>query len=368
MDKLNFVLSLNGNIAFVALAATLAAFMAMLLFPGTSAASDAESLTPRREKIGTIASFTAKGEIPRLKRELYAGLEVGLSVGEIKEVLMQMYAYCGFPRSLNGIAAFMEVVDERSAKGIEDEEGRVPTPFPQKSKYEIGAEIQTTLAGAPVPTGTGLYTFTPSMDTFLKEHLFCDLVARDNLNLIDREIATVAALASMKGTEGQLAFHKGALVRVGLPESEVEKLLKTVANPVTDQTQTISRSGSQSSAKGPAEFFTGNVRIDPLFGKTDEMNASAAYVTFEPGARSNWHTHPCGQQLIVVSGVGLTGVWDGPVVEIRAGDVITCPVGVKHWHGASPTTAMTHIAVTGYQGENAANWMEPVTDEQYNRK
>ena len=113
---------------------------------------------------------------------------------------------------------------------------------------------------------------------------------------------------------------------------------------------------------------TGRVRVDPLFPASDAINASAAYVTFEPGARSNWHTHPCGQQLIVVSGVGLTGVWDGPVVEIRAGDVITCPVGVKHWHGASPMTAMTHIAVTGYQGESAVNWMEPVTDEQYNRK
>ncbi|MDL2264179.1 carboxymuconolactone decarboxylase family protein [Synergistaceae bacterium OttesenSCG-928-I11] len=365
MDKLNFVLSLKENIL---LFAALAAIFSVLLFPGVSGASDAEILTPRREKIGTIASFTAKGDIPRLKKELHAGLEAGLSINEIKEVLMQMYAYCGFPRSLNGIAAFMEVVDERKAKGIKDEEGRAPTPFPQKSKYEIGAEIQTTLAGAPIPTGTGLYAFTPPMDAFLKEHLFCDLVARDNLNLIDREIATVAALASMKGTEGQLAFHKGALVRVGLPEPEVEKLLNVVTGTTSEKSQAITRAGSQPSAKGPADFFTGNVRIDPLFDKTDEMNASAAYVTFEPGARSNWHTHPCGQQLIVVSGVGLTGVWDGPVTEIKAGDVVTCPVGVKHWHGASPTTAMTHIAVTGYLDENAVEWMEPVTDEQYNRK
>ena len=365
MEKLNFVLSWKENILLIMMLATV---LSVLFFPGVSGASDAEMLTPRREKIGTIASFTAKGDIPQLARELNAGLEAGLSVNEIKEILMQMYAYCGFPRSLNGIAAFMEVVDERKSKGITDNEGKAPTPFPQKSKYEIGGEVQTTLAGAPVPTNAGLYAFTPPMDVFLKEHLFCDLVARDNLNLIDREIATVAALASMKGTEGQLAFHKGALVRVGLPEPEVEKLLKIVAGSTPEKAQTIAPAGSQASAKGPADFFTGDVRIDPLFPATDEINASAAYVTFEPGARSHWHTHPCGQQLIVVSGVGLTGVWDGPVTEIRAGDVATCPVGVKHWHGASPTAAMTHIAVTGSIDGRAVEWLEPVTDEQYSHK
>ena len=132
--------------------------------------------------------------------------------------------------------------------------------------------------------------------------------------------------------------------------------------------QTISRAGSQASTTGPAEFFTGHVRIDPLFPANDAAPVSGAYVTFEPGARSAWHMHPTGQHLIVTAGVGRTQAWGGPIEEIKAGDVIWCPPQVKHWHGASPTTAMTHIAITGtINGKNVA-WMEKVTDEQYHGK
>jgi quercetin dioxygenase-like cupin family protein len=132
--------------------------------------------------------------------------------------------------------------------------------------------------------------------------------------------------------------------------------------------QTISRAGSQASIKGPAEFFTGNVRIDPLFPVNDAAHVSGAYVTFEPGARSAWHTHPTGQHLIVTAGVGRTQEWGGPIEEIKAGDVIWCPPQVKHWHGASPTTAMTHIAITGTTNGKNVEWMEKVTDEQYHGK
>jgi len=134
------------------------------------------------------------------------------------------------------------------------------------------------------------------------------------------------------------------------------------------KSQTVARAGSQRSTRGPAEYFTGNVRIDPLFPATNYAPYSGGYVTFEPGARSAWHIHPAGQRLIVTSGVGRTQEWGGPIVEIKAGDVITCPPNVKHWHGASPTTAMTHIAITGTQGGKNVEWMEKVTDEQYNGK
>ncbi len=117
--------------------------------------------------------------------------------------------------------------------------------------------------------------------------------------------------------------------------------------------QLITRAGEQASRKGSSEIFTGNVRIEPVFSPTDGISAGAGMVTFEPGARSNWHTHPAGQQLVVISGVGRTGTWDGKVEEIRAGDVVTCPKGVKHWHGASPNVAMSHLAVTGIlDGQN----------------
>ena len=132
--------------------------------------------------------------------------------------------------------------------------------------------------------------------------------------------------------------------------------------------QTITRAGTQSATAGPSEYFTGRVRVDPLFPATQDIDASAAYVTFEPGARSAWHTHPAGQRLVVISGVGRTQEWGKPVQELRPGDVIVCPPGVKHWHGAAPTSAMTHLAVTGSVDGKAVQWMEKVSDDQYNAR
>ena len=134
----------------------------------------------------------------------------------------------------------------------------------------------------------------------------------------------------------------------------------------TAGSQVITRAGTQPSLKGASSTFTGNVRRAPLFqAKFPEAPFSGAYVTFEPGARTFWHVHPAGQHLIVVSGVGRTGEWGGKVEEIKAGDVLWCPPGVKHWHGASPTTAMTHIALSGRLPDKNTEWMEAVSDEQY---
>ena len=119
----------------------------------------------------------------------------------------------------------------------------------------------------------------------------------------------------------------------------------------------IKRSGSQSSGKGQAEYFTGAVRIDPLFKANDPARASGSSVTFEPGARTAWHSHPLGQTLIVTAGCGWVQRWGGPIEEIRPGDVVSIRPGEKHWHGASPTTAMTHIAIQEYLDGKAADWM-----------
>jgi len=132
--------------------------------------------------------------------------------------------------------------------------------------------------------------------------------------------------------------------------------------------QEITRAGTQVSAAGSAEYFTGRVRVDPVWPADEHLNASGGMVTFEPGARSAWHTHPAGQRLVVMSGTGLTQEWGKSVQVLRPGDVVWCPPGVKHWHGASPTKAMTHLAVTGtLEGKNV-NWMEKVSDEQYNAR
>ncbi len=127
----------------------------------------------------------------------------------------------------------------------------------------------------------------------------------------------------------------------------------------------IKRSGSQPSGKGPAEYFTGTVRVDPLFNAPDPARVLGALVTFEPGARTAWHTHPLGQTLIVTAGCGLIQRWGGPIEVIRPGDVVWIAPGEKHWHGATATTAMTHIAIVEQQGGKSADWMEKVSDEQY---
>ena len=127
----------------------------------------------------------------------------------------------------------------------------------------------------------------------------------------------------------------------------------------------IKRSGSQPSGKGPSGWFTGTVRIDPLFQAPDPARVVSASVTFEPGARTAWHTHPLGQTLIVTAGCGLAQRWGGPVEHIRPGDVVWFPPGEKHWHGATPTTAMTHIAIQERLDGKTVDWMEKVTDEQY---
>ena len=127
----------------------------------------------------------------------------------------------------------------------------------------------------------------------------------------------------------------------------------------------IKRSGSRPSGKGPAEYFTGNVRIDPLFEAPDPARARGARVTFEPSARSAWHTHPLGQTLIVTSGCGWVQSEGAPKMEIRPGDVLWCPPKEKHWHGATPTTAMTHIAIQEQLDGKVVEWMEKVSDEQY---
>lgn len=136
--------------------------------------------------------------------------------------------------------------------------------------------------------------------------------------------------------------------------------------PRSPAAQNIAVAGSQHSIAGPEAFFSGRARIDPLYAANENVNTSGAYVTFEPGARSAWHTHPKGQYLVVTGGVGLTQEWGQPAQQIKPGDVVWCPPGIKHWHGAGLFTALTHIAVTpsNEQGKNV-DWMEKVSDSQY---
>src|SRR3954468_22219556 len=189
--------------------------------------NEKQGLNAREEKIVTVAAFTAKGDLPQLNNALNEGLDAGLTINEIKEILVQMYAYCGFPRSLNGISTFMSVLDARQKKGIKDEPGKDPSPLPTgKSSVEVGTENQTKLIGAPA---TGKYiAFAPAIDQFLKGHLFGDIFARDNLDWQSREIATVAALANLDGVNSQLQSHFNIAVNTGVTEAQLKDLIRVV--------------------------------------------------------------------------------------------------------------------------------------------
>jgi len=186
-----------------------------------------QALSAKQQSIVTIAAFTANGDLQKLKTALNEALDAGLTVNEIKEVLVQMYAYCGFPRSLNGISTFMSVMEEREQKGIKDEFGKEPSPMPaNKSSIELGTEIQTRLIGAPA---TGKYiTFAPAIDQFLKGHLFGDIFGRDNLDFQSREIATISALANMEGVNPQLESHFNIGFNVGLTEAQMRSLISVL--------------------------------------------------------------------------------------------------------------------------------------------
>ena len=196
-----------------------------------------QSLNPKQQSIVAISAFTANGDLDKLKTALNEGLEAGLTINEIKEILVQLYAYAGFPRSLNGINTFMAVMEERKSKGIQDESGREASPVPaDMNKDEYGARVRARLAGVEtIPPPGGYQLFTPIIDTFLKEHLFADIFARDILDFQSRELVTISALASMTGTGGQLYFHLGAAMNTGLSEAQMQDFVSILAAKVGKQ-------------------------------------------------------------------------------------------------------------------------------------
>jgi quercetin dioxygenase-like cupin family protein len=168
-----------------------------------------------------------------------------------------------------------------------------------------------------------------------------------------------------------MTTRRGVLVGLtsllGLAAARPSVAQQPTAIPGRNGTMLITPAGSQPSAKGSTDYFTGTVRIDPLFPVREPSRVSAGTVTFEPGARTAWHTHPLGQTLIITSGLGWIQREGGPIEEVRPGDVVWFPPGLKHWHGATPTTAMTHTAVQETLNGKNVDWMEKVSDEQYRR-
>jgi len=191
--------------------------------PKEKAATDTDALTRKQQGIIPIAAYTANGDLESLKTAIRAGFGAGLSINEIKEIQIHLYAYVGFPRALNGLATLMSVVEERKAAGITDPVGEEASALPaDKSSLELGKSVQTELAGRPV-TGP-LFDFAPAINTFLQSHLFGDLFGRGILDYQSREIATLSALANIAGVESQLKAHVGIATNVGLTEAQLSAL------------------------------------------------------------------------------------------------------------------------------------------------
>lgn len=313
-------------------------------------------LEEREQKLVEIAMYTARGNMPGLKGALRAGLDAGLTVNEIKEVLVQLYAYCGFPRSLNALGSFMALLQEREASGIKDAPGRLPGALPEGKSVDFGTANQTKLCGAPVKGA--LFEFAPAIDEYLKAHLFGDIFGRDNLDWRTRELATVAALAAMEGVESQLASHIAIAKHNGVTEAQIAWILENVKS----RTLSAFPRGEENTAY--AKYFVGKSYLAPLT-KEKRLNVPVSNVTFEPGCRNNWHRHTGGQLLIAVGGVGFYQERGKEARKLLPGDVVEIPPDVDHWHGAAPESWFAHLAIECNPGTNKNTWLEPVSDAEY---
>ncbi len=339
----------------------------------------AQSLTPRQKHLATLAALEAQGDTDRLNSALISALDDEITINEIKEVFSQLYAYTGFPRSLNALAELNKVLQSNpNANWSKGEKWVQPKEWDDATKaYELGTRNQTELSGRPFN-----YEFCPQIDYYLKSHLFGDIFAGTLLSHADREIVTVAALSALKGVEPQLASHKAGAVRMGNSQQTVDELCQFLSEQGLSRIDNSTDACNGDWPKGEAnihyaKYFTGNSCLSPLIPKNIGNGETTALpmsvVTFEPGCRNNWHIHHGARQILIcVSGKGWYQEWGKPAIALKAGDVIDIPEGVKHWHGAQKDSWFQHIA-THVQVENSTpgsepnEWLEAVDDEQYNK-
>ncbi len=326
------------------------------------------TLTQRQLSLAECACLEAQGDMKRLDSAIRKALDNGVTVNELKEAFSQLYAYTGFPRSLNALNRLKTVLDNRKSQGIADNEGR---PWTRPAMWDNaeealkrGTEIQTKLSGRPFN-----FDFCPQDDYYLKSHLFGDIFAGDQLSPSDREIVTVAALSGLKGVDSQLASHKRGAVMMGNTQEQVDELCAYL----TSECLTLA---SEFEMGNPnvnfARYFIGNSYLNPiqpvnLAANGEKTVLPLSNVTFEPGCRNNWHIHHGARQvLICVSGKGWYQEWGKPAVALKAGDVVDIPEGVKHWHGAQRDSWFQHYAThVRTSGEESNEWLEPVDDAAY---
>ncbi len=389
---------------------TLAACLAFQLSVTTDlfAQANADSvpaLNAKEQSIVTISAFTAQGDLEQLQDALNKGLDARLTINESKEVLVHLYAYCGFPRSIRGLQTLMTVVEDRQAQGIRDEVGREATPPNEnEDKYEKGKKVLEELTGSRQTgsrqTGSrqtgrsqdgpkrGYAAFSPIIEVFLKEHLFADIFGRDILTYSQREIATISALISMGGLEPMVQSHMGIALNISITEAQLEQLLSIVEmnvgpaeaksgrqvlsrimNTRTSETNTDKITDATLFPKGEKinnDNFTGTAWLTSLVTADSTNDNAVGSVTFAPGARTNWHLHPAGQIILATGGVGYYQEKGSPKRILQKGDVVKCPPNTPHWHGAGPDQEFVQIAITGREN-GPTEWLEAVTEEAYLR-
>lgn len=327
------------------------------------------TLNSRQQSIVEIASSTGRGDLENLKPALAAGLDNGLTVNEIREVLVHAYAYCGFPRSLRALQTFIVVLDERKAQGIEDVVGKDASPVENnRSRYERGRDILAEISGVSADAPKAGYAeFAPVIERFLKEHLFADLFERDVLTHEERELATISVIAALgESVEPMLRGHLGICRNLGYTQAQLDQALAIVQS---DKAATVVKDVFPKGEKLPdTPNFTGEAWLSMFVTKADSMDCTIGNVTFAPGVRNSWHSHPGGQILLCTSGEGRYQEKGKPVQVLRSGDVVKIAPNVVHWHGAAPDSEFTHIAIGPQQSKGGAVWLEPVTDEEYNSK
>ena len=321
------------------------------------------ALTSQEQLIAAVSAAAARGNYAALKTALTRGLDAGIPVNTFKEILVQLYAYVGFPASLNALETLRTLVDER---GNKDETGKEPSPPPAGKSIDFGAKNQTVLTGREVKGP--LFEFAPAIDEYLKAHLFGDIFARDNISWKTREIATIAMLAQLPHAAPQLKSHIAIGKHNGLTDSQAEEILKIASERDESDFEKQNVFGKGAPNTAYAQYFIGNSYLNPLTNP-QETALHISNVTFEPGTRNNWHVHRArsggGQILICTAGEGWYQEAGKPAVSLKPGMVITIPANVKHWHGAKANSWFSHLALE-IPGEGTGNeWLEPVSDAEY---
>ena len=325
--------------------------------------ANAAELTPKENTIVDIGAWTARGEQDKLGAAFKAGFGAGLTLNEAKELVGQLYAYCGFPRALNAAGTLMKVADE--VKPTEGSAANMPRGSLGERALPVGTANQTKLCGGPVKGA--LFDFHPQLDEYLKTHLFGDIFARDVLDWRTREIVTIAALAARPETAPQMKAHIAIGKVNGVTDAQAKAIVRRVQMPATSAALPSDWSpipvGEPNTAY--AKYFIGNSYLHKL--TLDQVPAFG--VTFEPGCRNNWHIHHAktggGQILIVTAGEGYYQEWGKPARRIKKGDTVNIPANIKHWHGAAPDCWFQHIALEVPGTEQSTEWCEPVDEAAY---